>query len=116
MDQYLTIEEILAADDTVQEDHDCPEWGGKIRIRSLTASEASEVLRLSSTTKGKVTQVDSTKAVFHSIRLGTVEPHIDGNLLEALMKKSAKRIFEVSKRIQELSGFSLEDEESLEKN
>ena len=46
---YLTRKDILAADDLSYEEVDCPEWGGVVRVRELTAGEAldlgSETLR-----------------------------------------------------------------------
>lgn len=39
MGEYLTRAAILGMDDREYEDVPCPEWGGTVRIRSLTAAE-----------------------------------------------------------------------------
>lgn len=39
---FLTKEQILAADDLAVEEVDIPQWGGKVRIRTLTAGERDE--------------------------------------------------------------------------
>ena len=35
--EFLTRDQILKSDDLKYEDHDVPEWGGKVRVRELTA-------------------------------------------------------------------------------
>lgn len=38
----LTRDLILAADDLAEEDVECPEWGGTVRIRTLTGTDRDE--------------------------------------------------------------------------
>lgn len=40
MPKYLNKQQILAAPDLKHADVDVPEWGGKVRIRALTAGDA----------------------------------------------------------------------------
>ena len=42
MSEFLTAEQILAADDMQFVDVDVPEWGGKVRVTSLSAKSRDE--------------------------------------------------------------------------
>ncbi len=48
----LSAQEILDADDAEYAYVDVPLWGGKVRLRTLTADEAMDFARLSSNTDG----------------------------------------------------------------
>lgn len=39
MKNYLTAESILSAEDFTYADVDCPEWGGTVRVRSLSGAQ-----------------------------------------------------------------------------
>ena len=59
--KVLTRDDILEADDRLTEWVDVPEWGGRVRIRALTAAGCSQVLRMVVTASGTtpaVGQVD----------------------------------------------------------
>lgn len=39
MTEYLTKDEVFAAQDLPTEDVECPEWGGALRVRGLTGAQ-----------------------------------------------------------------------------
>ena len=43
MSKYLTAETILNAEDFRYEDVECPEWGGTVRVRSLSGGQRSVI-------------------------------------------------------------------------
>ena len=40
--KYITIESLSAAEDIAHEDVDVPEWGGRVKLRQLSAGEMSK--------------------------------------------------------------------------
>lgn len=115
--QYLSQEEILAADDVVYDDVQVPEWGGVVRVRSLTVGESVSITDMSrvSGDKKNPLKVDTRRAMFLTFQKGVVNPPIDANVLERLMNKNSGVVLRVVTRINELSGVTL-DAEDLSKN
>lgn len=101
MSKYLTAETILSADDFRYEDVECPEWGGTVRVRSLSGGQRSVI-----------TQRVQDKETEDLEELLTVMGCVDetGNRIftnkdiEKLQKKSNAPISRISKKIMELSG------------
>jgi len=122
--KLLGREDILNAVDVKTETVNCPEWGGAVKVRGLTAGERDKWENSLYTTKQHgnkfevVAQKDNVRAKFISVSV------IDdkGELLfsvgdiEALSKKSAAPIDRIFAVAQRLSGMSNEDIEELEKN
>lgn len=115
--QYLSLEQILAADDVVYDDVQVPEWGGVVRVRSLTVGESVSITDMSRIPGDKKNplRVDTRRAMFLTFQKGVVNPQIDANALERLMTKNSGVVLRVVSRINELSGVTL-DEEDLSKN
>lgn len=59
MSGYLSREDILEVEDRVTEDVAVPEWGGAVRVRSLSAGERDK-LEEQATKNGKLTLEDFT--------------------------------------------------------
>ena len=101
MSKYLTAETILNAEDFRYEDVECPEWGGTVRVRSLSGGQRSVI-----------TQRVQDKATEDLEELLVVMGCVDetGNRIftnkdiEKLQKKSNAPISRISKKIMELSG------------
>ena len=120
----LTREAILNANDVRTETVSCPEWGGDVIVRALTAGERDkwEASLYSTQKRGNSFEVvahrDNIRAKF--VAASVVDE--SGKLLfsvgdiDALTRKSAApmdRLFAVAQR---LSGMTNEDVEELEKN
>ncbi|MBQ4514389.1 MAG: hypothetical protein II969_15450 [Anaerolineaceae bacterium] len=101
MSKYLTAETILNAEDFRYEDVECPEWGGTVRVRSLSGGQRSVI-----------TQRVQDKATEDLEELLVVMGCVDetGNRIftnkdiDKLKKKSNTPISRISKKIMELSG------------
>ncbi len=116
----LTKEQILDASDLPHEDVDVPEWGGTVRVRTMTGTERDAW-------ESSISRVENGKAVpdTHNLRAKLAVRVLigeDGQRLftrseiDALAAKSAKpldRIFDVAAR---LSGLSDAAQASAEKN
>jgi hypothetical protein len=120
---YLTKVEILAADDIVFEDVAVPEWGGSVRVKTLTGLERDSLeqsMLEGKGDRGKSQQVNM--ANFRAKLCGRTivdenGKRVFGDLdIVDLGKKSGQalqRVFNVASR---LSGFSDADIEDLTKN
>ena len=122
MSKLLSKSDILNADDLKHEDVKVPEWGGSVRVRTMTGSERDQFEAYCiAAGKNGVGGLDNVRATVVSLVL--VDE--DGNRLfskrdvEALGKKSISaldRVFEVAQRINRLSDRDIEElEENLPK-
>lgn len=127
--KMLSREEILGANDLPTEDVEVPEWGGTVRVRTLTGTERDDfetsIITMKKVKKGKRTVTESAPNL-RNIRAKLVARSIvkeDGSLMFpkpedvfVLGEKSAAaldRVYEVSARLSKITD---EDIEELEKN
>ncbi len=113
----LTKEQILAADDLIFEVVDVPEWGGDVRIKSMTGTERDEFEKSLITGPEKV-NLGNIRARLCALCIvdDGGAPVFEQEDVVALGGKSAKaldRAFEVA---QKLNGLSKKDVDELEKN
>jgi len=113
----LSRDAILAADDREYEVVPCPEWGGEVRLRSLTGAERDAYEQSLVQTRGKSREMNLRNARAKLVALCAVDEN--GNRLfsdqdvAALGRKNAKpldRLFDVARR---LSGLSEDDVDRL---
>lgn len=101
---YLKVEEILSARDLIEEDIECPEWGGKIRIRGLTV-EAQDEYRKRATVKDEVDQNLAARFLFIA---SVIKPRFTADRVEQLSKKAAAPFNRVIKRCLVVNGLTEE--------
>lgn len=120
MSEYLTKEAILAADDVQFEDVDVPEWGGKVRVRSLAGIERDALEASMIEGKGKNANVNlanlRAKLVARSIVDEDGKRVFEDQDIAALGRKSAAALNRVYEVAQRLSGITQEDVDELTKN
>ena len=116
---YLNFEAIAAAQDTLTETVEVPEWGGSVLVRGLSAMQADEYRKAQFKGKGKRMRLDMTLAHARLCALCMVDEAgkrlFSDTQVAVLGRKSGKavdRVYEVAAR---LSGLS-DDDEELEKN
>jgi len=113
----LSRDAILAADDREYEVVPCPEWGGEVRLRSLTGAERDAYEQSLVQTRGKSREMNLRNARAKLVALCAVDENgkrlfTDADV-NALGKKNAKpldRLFDVARR---LSGLSEDDVDRL---
>jgi hypothetical protein len=118
---FLTAEQILAANDLEKEAIDIPEWGGKVWIRTMMADERDSYeqefvdLRRGYTKKGKM---KSVRAKFCALVLcdENMQRLFTEEQVVALGEKSAKALDRVFEAGLKLNGFSQNDVEVLAGN
>lgn len=108
---------IFAASDTTYEEVACPEWGGSVRVKALTAAERDDYEASLLTGKGKNRELNlrnaRAKLVARTVVDDTGKRLFSDGDAEALGDKSAavmQRLFETAQR---LSGLSDDDVEEL---
>ena len=113
MSKYLTAEQILSADDFRYAEVDVPEWGGTVRVRTMSAKQRDALNRMFKD-RG---EVESTEFMLlmcvvdeNGNRVFTRE-HLD-----MLKEKSVAPINRIVKAISDLMGTSSDAVESAEKN
>lgn len=120
MSQYLSKDQILAADDVQLEDVDVPEWGGKVRVKSLTGTERDGLEASLIEGKGKNASVNlanlRAKLVARSIVDDAGNRIFQDADVKALGAKSAAALNRVYEVAQRLSGITQEDVDELTKN
>jgi len=116
----LTKQDILNARDLATEDIDVPEWGGTVRVRTLTGRERDLFEASLTTGEGKKRKVDlaniRAKLVAMCIVDETGAREFEDTEIAALGAKSAAALDRVFSACQRLNGLSSQDVEELEKN
>lgn len=113
---YLDREAIFAIADLTYEDVEVPEWGGTVRVRSLTAADRDAYEAGLLDQRGRGVRVNMRNARARLVALSVVDA--DGNRLfseadvERLGQKSAAaldRVFDVATRLSGLAQRDLEE-------
>ena len=110
----LSKAEIFATDDRKYDDVPCPEWGGEVRVRGLTASEQSVISRL-------IFEEKKNEISMKVVQFGCVDENgerlFSQKDLDALGKKAYPIIDRLGRRIMQLTGSGDENEiEEAKKN
>ncbi len=103
---YLTIEDIMKAPDTVTEEMDVPEWGGKIVIKSLTKGQQQDA-RHKARRGG---EIDTDLLEMYMLIAGVAEPQFTEEHFGMLRQRSFGVIENVLRQIMRISKM---DQESI---
>ena len=109
----LTKDQILSADDIKSAIVKVPEWGGEVRVRAMNASERDEfeLKHIEKTLKDYRAYVAS-KCIVNDENQQVFSPQD----IRELGKKSSAALSRVYNKATELSGFTEQDIEDLEKS
>lgn len=117
---YLSRDAILAVDDVQFEDVDVPEWGGKVRVKSLTGKERDALESSMIVGKGKNANVNLSNLRAKLVAQAVVDENgmrvFGDDDIAALGAKSAAALTRVYEVAQRLSGITQEDVDELTKN
>lgn len=116
--QPLSREQILSTDDSNTELVDVPQWGGSVRVRSLTGRERD---RLEASMIGKNGKADATRGLANFRARLVAASVIDDNAapmfteadIDALAGRSAAALDTIAQAAMRLSGLSESDVEEL---
>ena len=117
MSEFLTLQQIVDADDMDFEVIEVPEWGGKVKLGSMTAGDrdAYEVAIYRSREKG------GEEAALENVRsrlvaAALIEPKVSKGQVVKLAKKNARIVNQLFDAARRLNGISAEDAAELEGN
>lgn len=115
---YLSREQILAADDRTYADVPVPEWGGNVRVRSMTGRERDQLERSVMVEKKRgLKEVNMENFRAKIVALTVVDE--SGELLfterdvRALGEKSSKAVARIANKASELSAITDDDVEEM---
>lgn len=117
----LTREDILNADDLPYKEIEVPEWGGNVRIRTMTGAERA-AFEKTVYDIGDDNKLEMDRDNYRHKLISFCLVDEDNNRIftdrdiEALAKKSAKAINRVFDIAQEMNGLTRESQERIEKN
>lgn len=117
---YLSKDDILAVQDVQYEDVEVPEWGGTVRVKSMTGTERDDFEGSMIKGKGKSASVNLSnlraKLVARSVVDGANKRIFSDEDITELGKKNSAALNRVYEVAQRLSGISPEDVDELTKN
>lgn len=120
MTDYLGREAILDADDQQYDVVECPEWGGKVRVRGLSGTQRDAYEGSLIKGNGADRQMNLANARAKMVVLAIVDENgrqvFTGDDVRALGRKSAKALERVFDKARELSGMTQEDVDKLTEN
>lgn len=105
MGKYLTADAILQAEDFIYDDVECPEWGGTVRIRSLSGAQRATLRKAIDNGNEDIDEMLCVMAIVDD----------DGNRvlnqkqIGELSRKNTKAISRVAVRVLEISGMRKPD-------
>jgi hypothetical protein len=116
----LSKQEILLSQDLKTEDVEVAEWGGTVRVRTLTGKERDAFEASLTTGEGKKRKPDLTNIRAKLVAMCIVDEggarEFEDSEIAALGAKSAAALDRVFSVCQRLNGLSTADVEELEKN
>lgn len=106
MGKYLTAESILMAEDFVFSDIECPEWGGTVRVRSLSGGQRSIITQR--VKDGNTEDLEELLCVMGTVDEDGVRIFTNKDI-ETLKRKSNAPISRIAKEIMKISGVTDEN-------
>jgi hypothetical protein len=108
--RILTAEEIWAAKDIEERVVPVPQWGGAVRIRTLSQKQSAELRRKASRINPATKQSELDNEALEQLLFieGVIEPKFNITDYGRLSEKSMAAVTTVLKAIMDASGFSSE--------
>lgn len=110
---FLTRDQILESDDRKYETVECPEWGGDVRLRSITGTQRDRYEQSLMASNGPDRKMNLTNARVKLVVLCAVDEDgrglFTGEDVNALGRKNAAPIDRLFDACRKLSGMSSED-------
>lgn len=111
MSRLLTKQQIVDAQDIEYVEVDCPEWGGAVRLRSLTGKQLTEIVE-----RGK--NLSPHEIGMRTLASSAVDaagnPLFTLDDLDALSQKSSKVLTRLGNAVQDLNNFGKDEKKQEE--
>lgn len=103
--KILSLDEILAAEDVTERIVPVPQWGGSVKVRSITKRQMRVIKEEAKDDEGNLSEDLVEQAIFCH---GLIDPPVDAEAYEKLLDKSADAVDTITKAI--LRDSNLEDD------
>ncbi len=117
---YLSRDEILNAEDRQFDEVDCPEWGGAVRLRSISGRQRDEYEQSMIEQRGNDRKMNLRNARAKLVVLCAVDeagnPLFTSEDLRRLSSKNAKPLDRLFSAAQKLCGLTEDDLKDLTEN
>lgn len=114
---FLTRDAIIAAEDRTFDEVECPEWGGTVRVSSITGGQRDQYEQGLIEERGKDRKMNLRNARAKLIVLCAVDeagrPLFTREDINALSRKNAKPVDRLFDKCRELAGLSEDDVEKI---
>jgi hypothetical protein len=108
-DGYLSVDEALERAPADIKEEDLEVWGGKIRVRGLTAAESARVKQVSIHMTGRAPEIVWAAMEMLQFEYGVVRPKFSADKVRSLHLSSGSGFKRVIDKIDELSGTTAEE-------
>ena len=105
MGKYLNAESILAAEDFKYAEVACPEWGGTVRVRSLSGGQRAQITQR--VNDKQLDELDELLPVMACVDEDGSRIFTNKDIA-SLKKKSAAVVTRIAKKVLEISGIGNE--------
>lgn len=107
--KLLSVEDILNAKDSNEVVVEVPEWGGSVKVRSITKGTQQKLRESSTDKKG---EINASKLELLLFVYGLAEPQFTEGQIEQLKEKSSVAFDKVLQAIMEIGGFNVTQTEA----
>lgn len=90
--EMLTVDQILGAKDFIEEILEVPEWGGRVKVKTLSMGARYDIAEKSVAGSGQNRRVDSTQLALLTVLHGVVEPKFSAETVLKLAEKNASAV------------------------
>jgi len=104
--KMLTAGDILSARDFVERVVEVPEWGGAVKVRSLTLAARYAISEMSTVGEGKSRKIDQARFAVGSLLYGLAEPRLKPEEADQMVDKSPEVVERIVSAVWEVSGLS----------
>lgn len=114
----LTADEIFAAKDIIEVEVPVPQWGGWVRIRTLSQKQSADLRKKSTRINPATKQAELDNEALEQLLFieGVIEPKFTMADYGRLSEKSMAAVTKVLKAIMDASGFSSESVDEATKS
>ena len=108
--KFLSFDDIQNANDITVEEFEVPEWGGFVKVKSISKRQMNLIKKQAEDENGDYDDDLLEKTIFIE---GLVEPKITEAQYELLLDKSASAMSRLSKKILGVSKLSSDDDNDV---
>jgi Iap family predicted aminopeptidase len=109
MSEYLSVEAALSAAPSDIQEKDVEVWGGKVKVRGLTAAQSTRIRQIGVSVKNTGADLAWAEMEKMQFKLGVVQPSFSTEDVEKLHRVSGAGFAAIIDAIDELTGIRKED-------